>query len=312
MRSILFATFFLLAQFCWGQQSNVSAIESSLLDKSNLWSVLDNNQTIHINPSDPYPYSRSTWHQIGNDSIIKGITYKRLMKSTDTSHQYWTLSGFLRQTNSSVYFFDGNKEFLLYDFGLVVGSTFETDTNSNFNYISRLDSVKNTKINNADRKIYYLTKYPSSAIGMKVSETWIEGIGSITDGLLRQTTLGLTGNSHDYSLLCFHRNGELLYKSETYINCYYDIVNEIQEFVSSPNDFQILPNPSSGPITITNKTNDNALKVEIINSAGIVVKKLDSNLCSPIQFDLSDQKSGVYFIRIENKNEIVTKKIIKK
>jgi len=129
---------------------------------------------------------------------------------------------------------------------------------------------------------------------------------------LRQTTLGLTGNSHDYSLLCFHKNGELLYKSETYSNCYYDIINGIQESINSPNDFQILPNPSPGQITITNKTNDNALKVGIINSAGIIVKKLGNNLCSPIHVDLSDQKSGVYFIRIENKNEIVTKKIIKK
>jgi len=223
MKSTLILLFLFLNIFCWGQQK-MPVDEYSLLDQSNRWSVLEDFEAMHIHPNDPYSYLKSSWYKVGNDTSINSIIYKKLMQSTDPDHIKWKVSGHLRQAGERIYSLDGNREFLLYDFGLEVGDSISSAIYAGTNYISRLDSIRETTLQNSVRKIFYLTEYPSYGSEENVKEVWIEGIGSVTDGLLRKTLLGWTGNNGgDYSLLCFQQNDTLIYHSENYgSNCYID------------------------------------------------------------------------------------------
>lgn len=284
--------------------------ETSLLYPTNYWSVLDDFTATHIHPDDPYSYLKSTWYSIGNHSEINGYDYKQLMKSTDAIHKHWSISGHLRQDGDRVYYFNGDREMLLYDFGLDVGDTMKSELYPGINYVSRLDSVRSTTLNSAVRKIYYLTEYPGMA-----PEIWIEGIGSITDGLLRQTMLGITGdNWHDFQLLCFHQYETIIYQSNEYNNCYFDIVdgNVLRKTFSKA---KIYPNPVSDElIIILNKSIKEDVTVELYSIKGELIRKkcLDAGLIQH-QINLSELKSGPYILRLitglgEYGEEIIFKK----
>ena len=245
MKSTLILLLLFLNIFCWRQQK-IPTDGFSLLDQSNQWSVLNDFEAMHIHPNDPYSFLTSSWYKIGNDTSINNITYKKLMQSTDPDYAKWKVSGHLRQDGNRIYSLEGSREFLLYDFGLAVGDSMSSAIYPATNYISRLDSIRETTMQNSVRKIFYLTEFPSGS-GEKVKEVWIEGIGSVTDGLLRKTLLGWTGdNGSDYSLLCFHQNETLIYHSEKYVsNCYIDYTPP-KPLVSSNKLWSTMKGPVSG------------------------------------------------------------------
>jgi len=303
----------MLSLFSSGQQQKASVSEFSVLDVTNLWSVLDIFDAVHVHPNDPYSYTKSSWYKIGIDTTINNITYKKLMKAMDAEHEKWSISGYLRQDAKRVYSLEGAREILLYDFNLSVGSSMESELYPGQFFTSRLDSVHEINLNNEIRKIYYLTEYRTSDPGRQVVEIWIEGIGSVSDGLLRRTMLGLTAdNLHEYQLLCFHQNETLTYQSKNYQNCYYDIVAGTDDISISTDDFQIFPNPSFGQITIANIFGATNSCFEIVNVSGETIKEFCNEMSSRIVIDLADQKKGIYFLRLRNKNGFMTKKFILK
>ena len=75
----------------------------------------------------------------------------------------------------------------------------------------------------------------------------------------------------------------------------------------------IFPNPSeTGIFSIYFYGNNTTEKIEIVDITGkIVYSKTLNNQCENIlPIDISDQKSGVYILKIQFNNEIITKKII--
>lgn len=77
------------------------------------------------------------------------------------------------------------------------------------------------------------------------------------------------------------------------------------------NNFSIYPNPSSGKFNITNSDFSSAGKTNISISdltGNLVYSKSMEN--SQLNFDISNQPKGVYFVKIENENGVVMKKII--
>lgn len=313
MKSSLFLILILLSLFSSGQQQKASGSEFSLLDTTNLWSLLDNYYAVHIHPNDPYSYTKSSWYIIGTDTTINNISYKKLMKAMDAEHEKWSISGYLRQDANRVYSLEGAREILLYDFNLSVGSSMESELYPGRYFTSRLDSVREINLNSEIRKIYYLTEYLASYPETRVNEIWIEGIGSVSDGLLRKTMFGITGeNSHDYQLLCFQQNKVLIYQSKNYQNCYYNIVVGTNDISISTDDFQIFPNPSFGQLTIANISGVTNSYFEIVNVIGETIKEFHNQFNSQIVIDLTAQKKGIYFLRLRNKNGYVTKKFILK
>ena len=193
--------------------------EYSLLESTNFWSVLIDTTAVPVPNFNPYKEVISTWYKLGNDTVFNGIQVKTLLNNQGPYFHGWSVSGYLRQDGEKIYIMEGVREILLYDFGLSVGETFKSAINPDFSYVSRLDSVRDTTLNNSVRKIYYLTEYPDFNPSIKQKDIWIEGIGSITNGLLRQTMLGSPLDPIlwlDYHLMCFHQNDELVYQMKRY------------------------------------------------------------------------------------------------
>ena len=92
----------------------------------------------------------------------------------------------------------------------------------------------------------------------------------------------------------------------------------IEESQIANSNLQIMcyPNPFSDELTITwNLPGSAYTKIEIWNSTGEKIKELFSKLLSEgkhvYNWKLNDLPSGIYFIRLQIGNEIITKKIIK-
>ncbi|HKJ44010.1 MAG TPA: T9SS type A sorting domain-containing protein [Sunxiuqinia sp.] len=289
-------------------------INNELLSSNNQWSVSDDFEYVHVHPDDPYSYTQSTWYKIGADTTIHEIGYKKLMQSTDPNHESWQPEGhFLRQDGEKIFSKDStNPETLLYDFGLAIGDSMESEIHHpGPTYVSVLDSVKDTILNNSTRKIYYLTEFPKSDPGWKTQEIWIDGIGSITDGLLRQTFLGYTPSSHNYQLVCFHQSGNLIYQSSDFDNCYFDITDDVSEQRTDSDVFKLFPNPTSGRLTVViNHVIPNDAQLEILSIAGKRIRVKTDLQERQSTLDLSGLSPGVYFIRLKLRDQVQTKKLI--
>jgi hypothetical protein len=73
------------------------------------------------------------------------------------------------------------------------------------------------------------------------------------------------------------------------------------------NTSQVYPNPASDQINI--KSGSTIIQIEIYNQIGQLVKKLNTN-SSIVHFDISNIKSGVYFIKMSSHDQIITKKLV--
>jgi hypothetical protein len=75
---------------------------------------------------------------------------------------------------------------------------------------------------------------------------------------------------------------------------------------------KIMPNPSSGIFTILLGTSEiNSSKIHIIDNFGKEILELSSPFNSPIILDLSQYPEGVYALKIDCREKIFTRKIIK-
>jgi hypothetical protein len=93
--------------------------------------------------------------------------------------------------------------------------------------------------------------------------------------------------------------------------CYF--LNEehtsINKYKSPDNDISIYPNPNNGKFKLFCKTPVNT--VEIYNSRGIKIYSIEKfNKVSSLDFDLSNQVKGLWFIKINSGSDIQTKKVM--
>jgi autotransporter-associated beta strand protein len=87
----------------------------------------------------------------------------------------------------------------------------------------------------------------------------------------------------------------------------------IEETLRAPS-VQVYPNPTRGELTIVYPTSDNPISdIEIFDLMGRLVETLraTSVQSTPATIDISHLANGIYFIRIQTENGMVTKKIIK-
>ncbi len=71
----------------------------------------------------------------------------------------------------------------------------------------------------------------------------------------------------------------------------------------SEKEFSIYPNPTNGRINI--ETNKQIKKITILNISGKIILETTNT-----EIDLSKQKTGTYFLKIETENDIFTEKIV--
>jgi len=91
------------------------------------------------------------------------------------------------------------------------------------------------------------------------------------------------------------------------VNCHVTGINE-SEIVNQ--EFEVYPNPSSGNFTIKNNFSGN-YEIEIFNSLGQEVFRNEKVNDKLFEVDLSEQASGIYFVRCISGEKIYTEKIVK-
>ena len=85
-----------------------------------------------------------------------------------------------------------------------------------------------------------------------------------------------------------------------------DSVDELES-----DKINIYPNPNKGVFFLKNESGIEENQIEIINSIGKSVKfNISENTSNSFKIDLSENSKGVYFIKIKNKDSVITKKII--
>jgi hypothetical protein len=89
-------------------------------------------------------------------------------------------------------------------------------------------------------------------------------------------------------------------------------VFQTQEVVTT--EFQevdaLYPNPTTGSFSVTFSKKLNNSKIYILNSDGKVLERVNAS-GNQVNFDLSGRAAGVYYVRIEEKGKVITKKVVK-
>jgi len=167
------------------------------------------------------------------DSVFNGNTYKKLYCYKDEQHSTRFYEGLIRDDNSKVFIIpkDADMEYLLYDFSVTGGTTFEYTSynvpHETLNvFVKQVDYVN---INGNNIKRIQLTSPPP--YDDNNVDTWYEGIGSINGFLNSVITLDGGYNI----LLCCYKNDTLLYHHSQFPDCYYDNPEEVENLLNSNN-----------------------------------------------------------------------------
>jgi hypothetical protein len=245
------------------------------------------------------------------DTIINSTTYVKIKKTelpaiNDVSI-YPTYTGAIRQDtlNKKIYIVlaDSTTERILYDFSLQVGDTINSVLHDlasdcvgfNIETISSIDSIL---INGNYHKRFNVQ-------GSCNSVSYIEGIGSYY-GLIFPNRL----DEKESHLSCTKVNGQTYYP---YINFSCNLTNPVSTMDKMVNisDIDIYPNPTADElnIKITNAGLSFVL-ITISNTLGEIVIK-EKMLTNEKKLDISTLPNGLYFLKLNSKENTITKKIIK-
>ena len=280
---------FLLIDFLFGQNNNS---QQSLKD-STYWKTYDiDTRTNRIK------YTSLTF--LNGDTMIQDAVYKKLFIDDEGYCGAIRESGSKVYANNLIYFESNITEGLLYDFSVNVGDTIRSAISagilSDSPIVTKIDTV--LLYNNEKRKRIYL---------FDGADIWIEGIGSIY-GFLSPALFHATNYTATY-LVCFKQDDEIKFKNDTLCNyncCNTEIDMELEYNISS-NSFNYYPNPTTGIINIEFVKANNTF--EIINASGQRVFS-DETSEKNYNLDTSDFSSGLYFLKVKNKNNVWIKKVI--
>lgn len=172
--------------------------------------------------SQPYLQQGTCITFLKGDTIVNGLTYKKVYETRRQDMGDQVFRGGIRQEGKKVYFLPENadKERLQFDFGLKAGETLETERGP-------LQVIKTEvrEVEGIQRNVQFVNYVEGIHIA-GWEDQWIEGIGSYLDGIYNDRC-ELVGVG--YVLLCCHQGEDLLYQSEKYDDCYvenYPLISE--------------------------------------------------------------------------------------
>ncbi|MBA7580749.1 hypothetical protein ES708_22643 [subsurface metagenome] len=222
-------------------------------------------------------------YTIHGDTIINQIAYKKLcLESGDTLDPEIESVGGLREQDKKIYFIGQDflrnphyEESLLYDFNKQIGDTVKHDNYGTcYSIIENIDSIE---IDGEYRKRYEV--YASNNYYFPDQEYWIEGIGSIKNGLLGNITMIPMCCYHYWEHVCFKENEQVKYLNPSFNECFPDyLLTSINETIEIF-EITIYPNPFSSELHIDNIQLDENINVRIVDNLGriLVHKELTTN-----------------------------------
>jgi len=282
---------------CLIVQTNAQTLNNTIVNDSSSWATLG----YGVCPECP------VWTQyvyFDGDSIVASNSYKKVFSSEDKLHENIKYEGLIREQDKKTYFIPVNSEteYLLYDFSLEKGMTFSLSPEIPLLEVKNSDMVE---INGVLKKRLQITYSPSSFYDY-IIDTWIEEVGSL-HGILSPYRLDIEGVI--YTLLCYYRNKELIYKNPAYSECYYDKKEDITSVPTiTINDCSLFPNPINDILNIS-CLNNAISQIEIFDSVG---RQVYSQTYKG-SINVSSFSKGLYLLKVYDKNgQVSVFKIIKK
>lgn len=284
----------------------------------------------------PFPSDSVTWMQehvnsdgmssfyrtyMISDTTIGAFNYKKVYTTGNEGYfgaggyqpgPYYpnNLIGALRQDipAKKVYFFDKSKglERLLYDFSLPVGAIAFIDSSFWMPDTVKVSGIDSVIIGGNYHKKLILTGMHEDDMGL-VAANWIEGAGSEAGPLERYRYGFEFSNQLDCQAI---QNVRVYpYNSLAPYNCYYAL--GIGELKDNKIEMTVMPNPVAGQVQLNVNCTDR-YDLEVRDSKGQLVLEKKGLQLNDVSVDFSERASGIYFIRIINKEgQALVKKVLK-
>lgn len=232
---------------------------------------------------------------------------------------------------NKVYIFRYNTFYTLYDFSANIGDTIVIAGTNKYSSSGcdsigaiRIDSIGTMNINGELLRYISVSPTPTSKLGWYARI--VEKIGPIYKYQNNSNYTYLFPVKLDYcgmqldelteggNLRCYSEPNGFIYNNLGIApNCEY-----INTGIAEPDEyfmeFEILPNPTNGIFRLSYKlVKPQPIKLELFDNIGkIIISEIieDENFISK-EFNISNLKSGIYFIKIQLNNKSIFKKIIK-
>jgi hypothetical protein len=268
-----------------------------------------------------FPDSNAVWSiwdrkiTVNGDTIINGLQYKKYYNADSNFSNPFYLAA-LREdviTQKVFAFFPNyNSERILYDFSAIIGDTvesqsFSVEMNSDNQPLAfkvlEVDSI--SILGNYHKRL----KVKSLCESQPIEDYWVAGIGSVSAGLFDAGMYGFCGAicfSAPPVLICYERDGNLLFDNPSYDNCIeYPLgTTELQLEIG----VSIYPNPTSDIVTITSKEPIDNYSIYTTHNQLILSKNNSTNF---VEVSFANLPSGVYFLKINSSKGSILKKISK-
>jgi hypothetical protein len=269
-----------------------------------------------------FPDSNAVWSiwdrkiTVNGDTTINGLQYKKYYNADSNFSNPFYLAA-LREdvTTQKVFAFHSTDsvERILYDFSATVSDTVESHSiyagwsgwDQPFLFqVLAVDSI--SIFGNFHKRL----KVKSLCESQPIEDYWIAGIGSVSAGLFDAGMYGFCGAicfSAPPVLLCYERDGNLLFDNPSYDNCIeYPLgTSELEQEIS----LNVFPNPTEDYITFhANETIESA-SIFTVNGQLLSTIELHSK---NNQISFTNFPNGIYFITLKTSKGIITQKIEKK
>lgn len=233
------------------------------------------------------PTNQFTQYTLNGDTTFASISYKKIFV-------YSNYVGALRENNKIIYFVPdtSSNEYVLYNFNLNLGDTIihpygEAVCSNDTAIIQQVDSILLS--DGYHRQLHF----NSFAI-------WIEGIGSLNYLLNPCNVACLSGND---ILQCM--NSDLTF---TYPSISTSCIVSVPEQISSSNNINIYPNPSSSSFSI-DFNNTDFKEIRLTDMLGKIVFRQQTD--NHLKINVENLHSGTYILTIIDKdNNSTNRKII--
>ena len=116
-------------------------------------------------------------------------------------------------------------------------------------------------------------------------------------------------------MMCIRTKNFILKTKKQISNNHKLVNNEItlqqEHSTPAPFDFSIHPNPNEGNFTLEVNTKElQSFSIEIFNSSGVLVAKMERCNTPQIEVNRSDLPAGIYFVRVVMGTDVSVKKIV--
>ena len=274
----------------------------SFLDTNKLWSVLRY-------PYMKYPTHYTHFFKIGTDTTMNDTVFSKLLRCDEESQSNWYEYGYLREDSTGKVFYritSNSGEGLVYDNFAMLGDTLcvafrqNDQLRTGYNVVDSIDSVSYS--GNMYKRILLVSPYTE---GVSINEKWIEGIGAVS-GLIYNSTSIIGGDT--YYLLCFKQNDTLIFKKDSFDDCY-DVINNITTIHKSKID--IYPNPSPGSMIMVLLPNSHPYQLQVSNAMGDAVIRITISGKQEYMINTGHLQPGMYILTVYGQSEpVFNEKII--